>query len=128
MKENNEMERSDLAIFSDLRVDSENGQKITASFELMFDVDQKFGTQTDDEYGTWIKMYATYNPFADTLSTECEIIYIDGSDYFDYEPTAAETQLLKDMITEKIKETYGQTPQEYLYNHCGNAPEIGEQA
>lgn len=127
MKENKELERSDLAIFSDIHVDSEKGQKIITSFELLFDVDQKFGTQTDDEYGTWIKMYATYNPFADALSTECEIIYIDGSDYFDYEPAAAEAQLLKDMITEKIREIYGQTPQEFCNNYCGRMPEIGEQ-
>ena len=32
---------------------------------------------------------------------------------FDYQPTAAETQLIKDMITEKIREEYGQTRKEF---------------
>ena len=60
-----------------------------------------------------MNMYGFYNPFADTLRVECEVSYDDHSEYFDYEPTAAEAQLIKDMITEKIHELYGQSPQEF---------------
>ena len=34
---------------------------------------QKFGINTASEDGTWLNMYAKYNPFADTLRIECEI-------------------------------------------------------
>ena len=36
-----------------------------------------------------------------------------AASYFDYEPTEAEAQLIKGMITEKLREEYGQTPQEF---------------
>ncbi len=58
-------------------------------------------------------MYAKYNPFADTLRIECEIDKPLDSECFDYEPTPAEAQLIKDMIAEKIKECYDETPQEF---------------
>ena len=46
-------------------------------------------------------------------TVDLEISRDDGSSYFDYEPTSAESQLIKDIITEKIKEEYDQTPQEF---------------
>lgn len=73
---------------------------------------QKFGIDTASEDGTWLNMYAKYDPFADTLRIECEISRDNGSSYFDYEPTSAESQLIKDMIAEKLMQTHGQTPQE----------------
>ena len=69
-------------------------------------------------------MYGKFNPFEDSLRIECEIRQDDGSSYFDYEPTAAESQLIKDMITEKIKEEYGQTPQEFC-EEIAEGPVIG---
>ncbi len=116
MKENNELEKSDIAIDSEMEVDCDIGQEITCYIETWFDVDKKFGTHINDEDGAWLNMYGKYNPFADTLRIECEISRDDGSEYFDYEPTAAETKLMKDMITEKIMQTHGQTPQEF----CGD--------
>ena len=116
MKENNELERADIAIDREMEVDCDIGQEITCYIESWFDVDKKFGTNIADEDGTWLNLYGKYNPFEDTLRIECEISRDDSSDHFDYEPTAAETQLIKDMITEKIKEEYNQTPQEF----CGD--------
>ena len=55
----------------------------------------------DKQQYVWLNMYGKYNPFADTLRIECEISRDNGNETFDYEPTAAETQLMKDMITEK---------------------------
>lgn len=51
--------------------------------------------------------YAKYDPFADTLRIECEISRDNGSSYFDYEPTSAESQLIKNMIAEKLMQTHG---------------------
>ena len=125
MKENKELEKDDLRVDADMDVDCDIGQEITVYFESWFDVDEKFGIHINDEDGAWLNLYGKYNPFADTLRIECEISRDDGSEYFDYEPTATETQLMKDMITEKIMQTHGQTPQEFCNEPCGGAPTMG---
>ena len=113
MKDNLELERGDITIDREMDVDCDIGQEITVYIETWFDVDKKFGVHTSADEGTWLNMYGKFNPFEDTFRIECEISWENGSSYFDYEPTAAEAQLIKDMITEKIEEEYGQTPQEF---------------
>ena len=115
MKENNELERADIAVDRDMEVDCDIGQEITCYIETWFDVDKKFGLNIADEDGTWLNLYGKYNPFEDTLRIECEISRDNGSEYFDYQPTDSEAQLLKEMIADKIREEYHQTPQEF----CG---------
>ena len=125
MKENKELERADLAIDRDMEVDCDIGKQITVYIETWFDTDKKFKIRTDADEGTWLNMYGRYNPFADTLSVECVISGDDGDSTFDYNPTAAETQLIKDMITEKIREVHGQTPQEFCEGFYGNEQTMG---
>ena len=113
MKENNELERSDIRVGDDMQVDCDIGQEITAYLETWFDVDRKFGTDTALDDDKWLNLYAKYNPFEDTLRLEYTVTtsktYEDG----DYEPTEDEAKLIKEMITEKIRDEYGQTPQEF---------------
>ena len=113
MKENNELERSDIKVDHDMQVDCDIGQEITAYLETWFDVDRKFGTDTALDDDKWLNLYAKYNPFEDTLRLEYAVTtsktYEDG----DYEPTEDEAKLIKEMITEKIRDEYGQTPQEF---------------
>lgn len=125
MKKNKELEKHDLAIDREMEVDCDIGQEITCYIETWFDVDKKFGIHTADNDNTWLNLYGKYNPFNDTLRIECEISRDTGSEHFDYEPTAAEVQLVKDMITEKIKEEYNQTPQEFCNDICGEVPTMG---
>lgn len=113
MKVNNELERKDMVIDSDMEVDCDEGTQITAYIETWFDVDKKFMVHTDADEGTWLNMYAKYNPFEDTLRIECVISRDDGDQEFDYSPTKAESDLIKEMIAEKINELHGQTPQEF---------------
>lgn len=120
-----ELTKDMLKVDADMEVDCDIGQEITVYFETWFDVDKKFGICTADDDGTWLNMYGKYNPFEDMLRIECEISCDNGSEYFDYEPTAAETQLIKDMIAEKIMEIHGQTPQEFCNDVCGDAPVMG---
>lgn len=113
MKENNELERSDIKVDHDMQVDCDIGQEITAYLETWFDVDRKFGTDTASDDDKWLNLYAKYNPFEDTLRLEYTVTtsttYEDG----DYEPTEDEAKLIKEMITERIREEHGQTPQEF---------------
>lgn len=125
MKENNELEKDDIRIDADMEVDCDIGQEITCCFETWFDVDKKFELRINEEDDTWLNMYGKYNPFEDTLRIECEISRDNGSEYFDYDPTAAESQLIKDMIAEKIMEIHGQTPQELCNSFCGDTPTMG---
>ncbi len=113
MREDNELERKDIAIDSDMEIDCDIGQQITVYIETWFDVDKKFNVHTDGDEGTWLNMYAKYNPFEDTLRVECVISSDKEEHSFDYTPTKAESDLIKEMITEKIKELHGQTPQEF---------------
>ena len=62
MKENNELEKADIAIDREMEVDCDIGQEITVYIETWFDVDKKFGVQTADDDSTWLNMYGKYNP------------------------------------------------------------------
>ena len=64
------------------------------------------------------------NPFEDSLFIECEISREDGSSYFDYVPTVSETQMIKEMIAERIKQEHNQTPQEFCEKYYAE-PTIG---
>lgn len=129
MNENLELERADIAIDRDMEVECDIGQEITAYVETWFDVDKKFGTHTADDDGTWLNLYAKFNPFADTLRLECEIDTDrpEGNRYFDYEPEEAEARLIKDMIAEIVQEAYGQTPQEFCQDSWGESFSMGGQ-
>ncbi len=123
MKENMEFERGDLYVDHDIQIDDKNKQHIVAYLETLFDVNKKFNLQLDSSAGEWVNMYGIYNPLSEFLTIECVISNDDSSDSFFYTPTKAEAKLLKDMITEKIKEVYGQTPVEFMLDpmdkvHC----------
>lgn len=113
MKENSELERSDIRVGDDMQVDCDIGQEITAYLETWFDVDKKFGTDTASDDNKWLNLYAKYNPFEDTLRLEYTVTTATAYEDGDYEPTENEAKFIKEMITEKIREEYGQTPQEF---------------
>lgn len=125
MKENNELEMKDIVVGRDMEVDDDIGQQITVCLETWFDVDKKFHIDTASDDSAWLNMYGKYNPYEDSLIIECEISSDDGSSLFDYIPTNAEARLVKDMIAEKIKEIYNQTPQEFCESNNGEQT-IGE--
>lgn len=113
MKENNELERKDMVIGRDMEVDCDEGIQITAYIETWFDTDKKFMVHTDADEGTWLNMYAKFNPFEDTIKIECIISRMDGDQDFEYTPTKAESDLIKEMITEKIKLLHNMSPKEF---------------
>ena len=113
MKENNELERTDIAVDSDMEVDCDIGQEITAYIETWFDVDKKFGTNTAADDDKWLNLYAKYDPFADTLRLEFTVTTADSCEEGEYEPTEAEAQLIKGMIAEKLMQGHGRTPQAF---------------
>lgn len=124
MNANGEFTKEDLAVDRDMEIDCDIGQEILVYFECWFDADLKFSIDTS-ENDAWLNMYGRYNPYEDTLTIECEIDRDDGSSYFGYFPTDAETQLMKDLITEKIQEVYHQSPMEFCESAFDDSIEIG---
>lgn len=112
MKDNLQLEKKDIVIDGDIQVNDDNPQEITAYIETWFDVDKKFMVDTTDD-GTWVNMYGKYNPFIDSLEVECVISSDNDSQCFKYNPTKQESDLIKQMIADKIKQVFGQTPQEF---------------
>ena len=125
MNASGELTKNDIAVDSDMNVDCDIGQEILVSYECWFDVNRKFNINIAHDENTWLNMYGRYNPYDDTLSIECEIDREEGSSYFDYIPTNAESQLMKDLITEKIHEVYHQTPKEFCEAIYDDDIEIG---
>ena len=113
MKQNLELERDDMYVDRDIQTDDENRQQIVAYLETRFDVNKKFNLNLDCEAGEWVNLYGIYNPFSDFLTIEYVVSTDDKEESFYYTPTKAEAELIKDMITQKIQEEYGQTPIEF---------------
>ena len=118
MKRNGELETKDIRI-GDLETDGDEGKEIVAYIETWFDVDKKFCVDTASDDDTWLNMYARYDPFENTLCVECEISRADGGSYFDYVPTRNETELIKDMIAQKLQILYEQSPREFCEEYYG---------
>ena len=108
-----EFTKETLEVDRDLEVDCDIGYQITCYLETRFDVDKKFGTNTAADDDKWLNLYAKYDPFADTLRLEFTVTTADSCEEGEYAPTDAESQLIKDMITQKIREEYRRTPQEF---------------
>lgn len=125
MNTNGEFTKDDLVVDRDMDLDCHIGQDILVYFECWFDVNSKFNINIPRDEDIWLNMYGRYNPYEDTLTVECEIDREDGSSYFDYIPTNAESQLMKDLITEKIQQEYHQTPKEFCEREFGDNIEIG---
>ena len=64
-------------------------------------------------YDSGESFIAKYDPFADTLRLEFTVTTADSCEEGEYVPTVAESQLIKEMIAEKLREEFGQTPKEF---------------
>ena len=126
MNAKGEFTKDDLDVDRDMDIDCDIGQEILVYFECWFDVNSKFNINIPHDEDTWLNMYGRYNPYEDTLTVECEIDREDGSSYFDYIPTNAEAQLMKELITAKINEVYHQSPKEFCEDAFDHGIEIGE--
>lgn len=112
MTENKELTGDDILIESEIEVADDNPNMIVAYVGVLFNVDEKFGLNIQDNPDVWLNMYAKYDVSEDVLKLEC-VICADEEDTFEYEPTESETALIKTMLEEKLKEYYDCTPQEF---------------
>ena len=108
-----------LEVDRDMEVDCDICSEITVVFRCWFDADKKFALYINDMDDVWLNMYAKYDPFADSLRLEFTVTTADSCEEGEYVPTDAESQLIKDMIAEKLREEYGQTPKEFCEDAGG---------
>ena len=123
MKSNSELEAKDVRI-EDLETDDEWQHIIVAHMETWFDVDKKFHLDINAQDSTWLNMTVFFDPYKDTVSILCEVDSDDGSEAFYYEPTKNETELLKDMIAQKIQIEEDQTPKEICEHYFDEEQEM----
>ena len=128
MTENMEMEKKDLNVDPQIEVDDDNPQQINFMLDAWFEVDKKFKIETNGEEGTWLNLWGFYNPFEDTLRLKGQISYDNcSSDWFDYEPTNSETEVIKEMLTLRIRRWYDQTPQEFCEQYMDEPESVQTQ-
>ena len=128
MTERMEMEKKDLNVDPQIEVDDDNPQQINFMLDAWFEVDKKFKIETNGEEGTWLNLWGFYNPFEDTLKLKGQISYDDcSSDWFDYEPTNSETEVIKEMLTLRIRRWYDQTPQEFCEQYMDEPESVQTQ-
>ena len=127
MKGNNEFERNDIAIDREMEVDCDIGQEITVYIETWFDADKKFGTHTNGDDGSWVNMYGKYNPFADTLRIEVELIQTMTSLTNGLTMKADHCRIAahQEHDCRENTEMHGQTPQEFCNDVLGEEMTIG---
>jgi hypothetical protein len=126
MNSNNELTRNDIYIEPDnVEISFDNGNEISFYIQSWFDVDKKFNLNILNEDDTWLDMNGWYNPYEDKLRIECIIDSPDSTKSFNYEPTENEAKLIKDLLTEAIKNRYNQTPAEFCEDDCETELEIG---
>ena len=115
MKDNLELERSDIRVDRDIQIDLDNSFHLYVYLETWFDVIKKFDLIPWEDEDTSLDLYAIYNPTTDYLT--CEYVIKSGNgdrEYELYEPTENEAKLIKEMIAETIMDEYGKTPTEYV--------------
>lgn len=118
MTENKEFTRDDIFIESDMEISDDNPNVIEAYVGTLFNVDEKFNFNIQDNPNLWLNMYVKYDVSEDILKIECAICG-GREDAFEYEPTENEIALIKVMLEEKLKEYYDCTPQEFCESERG---------
>ena len=125
MKENKELEKSDLEIEDDILIDDNNPNVLCVYFATYFDVDKKFGLNTADRDDEWLNLYADYDTEHDSVRIHYTVSNDDAYGEYEYTPTESEAALIKEMICEEIQKRYGQTPQEYCAEYAEDNFTVG---
>lgn len=94
------LEKRDLEIRSgDFEFD-DDFESVTVYAETYFDVDKKFGLNTESDNSAWVNLYLKYNPWLKTVSAEYVISTDDECIAREYEPTEAECKMMAHIIEE----------------------------
>lgn len=105
--------RDTFTVGEDIEQDSYSGQ-IKARLENLHGARREFGIHaTAYELGQQ-KMYAGYFPRTDQVELSFQLSGEDYSQFYHCDLSGADARLVKELLTETIREKYGQTPQEFI--------------
>lgn len=112
IKRKREWTRGDLIVGPDIECVTEN--IVIAYIETWFDVDEKFGTKTADDDGSWVNLYAEYN----LPKHKLKMIYILSTDTSErvrrYWPTRTEKKLIIGLMEETCQVYHKCSLKQYL--------------
>lgn len=93
----NTLEKKDISIREDYDLDFEK-QNMLFPVETWFDVDKKFGVNTNGDEGSWVNLYATYNPCTGEIKIPYTVDTEDGTFGREYIPTDEERDLFRSLM------------------------------
>jgi hypothetical protein len=101
-----ELTRDMIRIDGDFSLNDE-GTVVTAYIETWFDVEKKFGVNLNDDLDAGLNFYANYNVETDELTCEYIVSKANSCVAYNYQPTAAETKLIAEMMQEACQDMHG---------------------
>lgn len=109
-----DLTKNDIEVY-DLEI-NDDGDGISAYLETLFDVDEKFGTNVNDDDDSWVNFYAEYFP----ESGELKCVYIidkpQNNEEYEYIPSKAEKDLIVSMMEELCQKEEGCSLADFLIN------------
>ena len=93
---------------------SNNAMHFEFTLETWFDVDKKFDICTLHDPNTWVNLFAYYDPNTKELFIEYCIDSENSSDYFIYNPTSYEKQLIVNKIESWVQDNYNLSAKNYI--------------
>lgn len=105
----NDIEVCDLEI-------NDDGDGISAYLETLFDVDEKFGTNVNDDDDSWVNFYAEYFPESGELKCTYVIDKPQNNEEYEYIPSKAEKGLIVSMMEELCQKEEGSSLADFLNN------------
>ena len=107
----NTLEESDMLLRDDFELEFDK-QRILFPIECWFDVDKKFGLNTQGNDGLWVNLYGEYNPCANEVKISYVINADDGTFEREYIPTDTERELFVKLMEQACEQYTGMTCRE----------------
>ena len=107
----NTLEESGMLLRDDFELEFDK-QRILFPIECWFDVDKKFGLNTQGNDGLWVNLYGEYNPCTNEVKISYVINADDGTFEREYIPTDTERELFVKLMEQACEQYTGMTCRE----------------
>lgn len=120
----NTLEESDMLLRDDFELEFDK-QRILFPIECWFDVDKKFGLNTQGNDGLWVNLYGEYNPCANEVKISYVINADDSTFEREYILTDTERELFVKLMEQACEQYTGMTCRElyitdYVAQHASD--------
>lgn len=105
------LEECDMLLRDDFELEFDK-QRILFPIECWFDVDKKFGLNTQGNDGLWVNLYGEYNPCTNEVKISYVINADDGTFEREYIPTDTERELFVKLMEQACEQYTGMTCRE----------------